>query len=74
MNIPYNAIYRNCTYGSAPPNKRAARAVDKKYFKILLNCWSKFNNFTKIVPHIMPSTKITQMVREGSGSVVECLT
>ena len=30
-NVPYDALYQNCTNGSALLNKRAARALDKKY-------------------------------------------
>ena len=29
--VPHDAFYQNCTNGSAPLNKRAARAPDKKY-------------------------------------------
>ena len=42
-------VYHNCTNGSAPLNKRAARALDKKYLKqnFLLNHWSKFKIITQ---------------------------
>ena len=41
--MPSRPIYQNCLNGSAPSNKLATRAVDKKCFKqhehILLNNW-----------------------------------
>ena len=43
MNVPHSALFRNCINGSVPPNKRTARAPDKKSFKQhLLNHWPKF--------------------------------
>ena len=39
MNVPHNALFQNCINGSAPLNRRIARAPDKKSFKrhLLLN-------------------------------------
>ena len=32
MNVPHNALFKNCLNASAPPNRRAARALGKKIF------------------------------------------
>ena len=46
--VPHNAFYQNCTNGSTPLNKRAARPIDITSFKHhFLNHWSKF----KIISH-----------------------
>ena len=44
MNVPHNALFQKCINGSAPPNRRTARAPDMKSFNWhLLNHWHKFN-------------------------------
>ena len=63
MNVPHESLFQYCTNGSAPPNRRAARAPDKKYLKMtspepLVQIQ---NNFTELFL-IMPFTKIAQMV------------
>ena len=51
MNVSHVAFYQNCINGSAPPNKRASRALDKKYFKQhLLNHWSNFSDASELEP------------------------
>ena len=45
MNVPHNALLQNNIINSAPLNRGAAKAPDKKSF---LNNWFKFqNNFTE---------------------------
>ena len=57
----YNVLFRNCTNGSAPPNKRAARALDMKSSKHhLLNHWSLFKIISQMFLRL-PSAKIEQM-------------
>ena len=62
--VPHDAIYQNCTNGSAPPNEGAARALDRK---CLLTTFPPEplvqiqNNFTGLC-FIMPLTKIALMV------------
>ena len=62
--VPRDTLYQFCTNGSAPLNKRATRALDKKYLETasppepLVQIQ---NNFTELFL-MMPSTKIAQMV------------
>ena len=61
--VSHNALYLNCTNGSAPLIKRAPGALDKKCF---LTTSTELlghiqNNFTEMCL-MMPSTKIAQMV------------
>ena len=64
MNVSHDALFQNCINGSTPPNRRAARALDKKSFK---QHWPPEpqaqiqNNFTEKIL-IIPSTEIAQMV------------
>ena len=58
MNVLLNALYQNCINGSAPLNRRAARALDKKSFKqpvpeLLVQIQDKFTQLFLM----MPSTK-----------------
>ena len=57
--IPHNALYLNCKYGSAPPNKMAARSQGEKYLsKTSAESLVQIqNNFTEMFL-IMPSAKI----------------
>ena len=60
----WGTIYQNCSKGSAPLNKMAARAKNRKTFKRLRlpNCWAEFEiNFTEMFLR-RPFTKIAQMV------------
>ena len=49
LSFPYDALFQNCTNGSAPPNRRTARALDKTLVQIQ-------NNFTEL-SLMKPSTK-----------------
>ena len=53
MNVPHDALFQKCINGSAPSDRRVARAPDKKSFKqhFLLNHWSNSNIFRRFVPH-----------------------
>ena len=64
MNVPHYALFQNCINGSASPNRRAARAPDKKSFKwyLLLNHWPKFKIISRELFLIIPFTKIAQIV------------
>ena len=48
-------LFQNCINGSAPPNRRAARATDKKSFKrhLLLNHWPKFKMHRIVLHNIL---------------------
>ena len=51
MNVRHDALFQNCINGSPPPNWRAARAPDKKFFnQLLLNHFPKFKIISQIVP------------------------
>ena len=63
MNIPHDAILQNCINGSAAPNRRTAKAPDKKSFKRYhLNHWPKFKEKITELFLMMHPTKILQMV------------
>ena len=62
MNVPHDALFQNCINGSAPPNRRAARAPDKKYFKRHPEPPAQIqNNFLELFL-IITSITIAQMV------------
>ena len=62
--ISQNCTFQNCTNGSAPLNKRAARAPDKKYLKKTspFEPLVQIHNISSELFLIIPSTKIAQMV------------
>ena len=45
-------LIRYCINGSAPPNRRAARAPDEKYLPSPEPLTQIQNNFTESVPHV----------------------
>ena len=53
QNVPLDALFQNCINGSAPLNRRAARAQDMKSFKqhLLLNHRPKFEINLQNFPH-----------------------
>ena len=62
QNVPHEAHYHNCTNGFEALNKKAARAINKKY--LLMTSLPKQlvqiqDNFKEIFL-MMPSTKIDQ--------------
>ena len=64
MNVSHDTLFQNCINGSAPQNRRAARAPDKKYLQMTSPPESLVqikNNFTELFL-IIPSTKIAQTV------------
>ena len=63
MNVHHDALFQNYMNGSAPLNRRASRALDKKSFKqhLLLNHWPKFKKKITKLFLIILSTKIAQM-------------
>ena len=56
--FPHDALYQNCTNDSAPTNKGAVKALDKK---CILMAFQIQNNFTEMFL-IMASTQNAQMV------------
>ena len=60
---PRDAVFQNCINYSAPLNRRAARALDKKSFKryLFLNHWPQLKNVFTELFLIIPSTKISQI-------------
>ena len=63
MNVPHDTLFQNYINGVAPPNRRIARAPDKKSFK--QHCsWTTDPNLKKITELFLkiPSNKIVQMV------------
>ena len=62
MNVSYDALFQNCINGSDPPNRRAARSLDRfLQTKTPEQLAQIQNNFTELFL-IAPSTKIAQMV------------
>ena len=58
LSIPHDALFQNCTNGSAPPNRSAARAPDKTLVQIQ-------NNFTEL-SLMKPLLKLQQKGQQSS--------
>ena len=63
MNVPHDALFQNCINGSAPPNRRAARAPSKNLLNDI-SSWTTDPN-SKLFHRIVPLDVLYQHCTNG---------